>query len=125
MLGQNRYLNPTFRKKRFQRLKTLMSNGGDEIKNIVAQLQRLHLQESELLQRLERLSETDSQTGKSPSITRDFRIGDFVQIKNPKPFQIKQGTIIRIGVDTDRITVQSKNGSKIVRASFNVIRIED
>ena len=98
-----------------------MSDEQDEIRNIVAQLKRLQIQKSELLQRLERLSEVGSQPSTSlPRTTRDFRIGDLVQIKNPRPFQSKQGTVIRIGVDTDRITVQSKNGSKIVCASFNL-----
>jgi hypothetical protein len=101
-----------------------MSNRQDEIKDIVSQLQRLQIQESELLQRLERLSEADSHTAGSPTPRRDFRIGDLVQIKNPKPFQIKKGNIIRIGADTDRITVQSRNGSKVVRASFNLTLIE-
>jgi hypothetical protein len=101
-----------------------MSNEQDEIKNIVAQLQRLQIQESELLQRLERLSEDNSHIAASPTPTRDFRIGDLVQIKNPKPFQIKKGNIIRIGTDTDRITVQSRNGSKVVRASFNLIHLD-
>ena len=97
------------------------SDEQDEIKDIVAQLQSLHIQESELLQRLERLSETNSYTAGSQTTTRDFRIGDSVQIKNPKPFQSKKGTIVRIGDGTDRITVQPKNGSKIVRASKNII----
>ena len=102
-----------------------MSNRQDEIKEIVSQLQRLQIQESELLQRLEGLSETDSHTAAgTPTPTRDFRIGDLVRIKNPKPFQIKKGNIIRIGTDTDRITVQSTSGSKIVRASFNLTLIE-
>jgi hypothetical protein len=103
-----------------------MNNGQDEIKEIVAQLQRLQIQETELLLRLERLSETDSQTFGSPTRTqssREFRIGDLVKIKNPKPFQIKKGTIIKIGIGTNRITVQSTNGSKIVRAPSNLIHI--
>jgi hypothetical protein len=101
-----------------------MSNRNDEIQDIVSQLQRLQIQESELLQRLERLSEADSHTAGSPTQTRDFRIGDLVQINNPKPFQIRKGNIIRIGADTDRITVQSRNGSKVVRASSNLTLIE-
>ena len=100
-----------------------MGNKQDEIKTIVAQLKCLQIQEPELLQRLERLSEADSQTAASPIPTQDFRIGDLVQIKDPKPFQIKKGIIIRKGAGTDRITVQSKNRSKIVRVSFNLIHI--
>jgi transcription antitermination factor NusG len=108
-----------------------MSNDHDEeIKNIVAQLKGLQIQESELLQRLEQLSETNNRNTPtplpaSPTQIREFRIGDLVKILNPKPFQIKKGTIIRIGVDTDRITVQSTNGSsKVIRASFNLAHLD-
>jgi hypothetical protein len=104
-----------------------MSNAQDEIKEIVAKLQQIQIQETELLQRLERLSITDSLTSGSPTTrtqtSREFRIGDLVQVKNPKPFQIKKGHIIKIGAGTNRITVQSKNGSKIVRAPSNLIHI--
>jgi hypothetical protein len=103
-----------------------MSNRQDEIKDIVPQLQRLQIKESELLQRLEGLSEAERHDTAEPLVTptRDFRIGDLVRINNPRPFQIKTGHIIRIGVNTDRITVQARNGSKVVRASFNLTLIE-
>jgi hypothetical protein len=101
-----------------------MSNGQDEIEDIVAQLQSLQIRESELLQRLERLNEANRITSGTPIATRVFAIGDLVRIKNPRPLQAKQGTVIRIGVDTDRITVQTKNGSKIVRASYNLSHID-
>jgi hypothetical protein len=103
-----------------------MSNRQDEIKDIVAKLQRLQLQETELLQRLEQLNDTDSQNTVLPAtqqITREFEIGDLVEIKNPRPFQQKKGVIIRIGAGTNRITVQAKNGSKIVRAPSNLVHI--
>ena len=102
-----------------------MSNRQDEIKDIVAQLQSIQIKETELIQRLERLNDTDDHTPGSltTQTTREFRIGDLVQIKNPKPFQIKKGTIIKIGTGTNRITVQSKNGSKIVRAPSNLVYI--
>jgi hypothetical protein len=105
--------------KRDSKNETLMSNEQqDKIKNIVAQLKRLQTQESELLQRLERLSEVESQSATSP-------IGDKVQIKNPKPFQIKKGIVMRMGADADRITAQSKNGSKIVRgASCDITHVD-
>jgi dsDNA-specific endonuclease/ATPase MutS2 len=103
---------------------TLMSKRQDEIKDIVSQLQRLQTRESELLQRLEGLNEAENHTSASPTPTRDFRIGDLVRIKNPKPFQIRQGHIIKIGDTTNYITVQSRSGSKIVRASFNLTLIE-
>ena len=95
----------------------------DEIRDIVTQLQCLHLQESELLKRLERLNKADIYASNTPITTREFVIGDVVQIKNPRPLQAKKGTIIRIGIDTNRITVQAKNGSKIIRAPFNLAHI--
>ena len=101
-----------------------MNNEQSDIKDIVAQLQRLQIQETELLRRLELLSEADSNTSRPPDSTRGFEIGDLVQIRNPRPFQAKKGTIIRIGIGTDRITVQARNGSKIVRSSSNVFHIE-
>jgi hypothetical protein len=98
-----------------------MSNEQDEIKNIVAQLKRLQTQESELLQRLERLSEAERQPAASPTPTRDFEIGDLAKTKNPNRFQIREGIVTRTGAGADRITVQSRNGSsKVVRASFNL-----
>jgi hypothetical protein len=100
-----------------------MTERQDEIKDIVAQLQRLQIQESELLQRLDRAVEAESRTSESPDLARDFQIGDLVQVKNPKPFQARQGTIIKIGIDTGYITVRARNGSKIVRASFNLRHI--
>jgi hypothetical protein len=100
-----------------------MSNGQEEIEDIVSQSQNLQIRESELLQRLERLNEANRNTSGTPIATRVFVIGDIVRIKNPRPLQAKQGTIIRIGVDTDRITVQTKNGSKIVQASCSLAHI--
>jgi hypothetical protein len=97
---------------------------------LLSQLKRLQTQESELLQRLERLNEAENNaiglpiaTG-SPIATRVFVIGDLVQIRNPRSLQSKKGTIIRIGVDTDRVTVLAKKGSKIIRASSNLIHID-
>jgi dsDNA-specific endonuclease/ATPase MutS2 len=102
-----------------------MSNEQDEIKNIVAQLKRLQTQESELLQRLERLSEAERQPAASPTPTRDFEIGDLVKTKNPNRFQIREGIVMRTGAGADRVTVQSRNGSsKVVRASFNLTHVD-
>jgi hypothetical protein len=98
---------------------SLMNNGLDEVKDIVAQLQQLQIRESELLQRLERLSEAET-----PTVPRVFAIGDLVIIKNPRPLQSNQGKIIKIGAGTNRITVQTKNGSKIVRAPFNLVHLD-
>ena len=78
-----------------------MNNEQDEIKDIAAQLQRLQTQETELLQRLERLIEADSNASRCPDATRGFKADDLVQMKNPRPLQAKKGTIMKIGVGTD------------------------
>jgi hypothetical protein len=49
-----------------------MDNERDEIKDIVAQLKRLQIQETELFQRLEQLSEADRNPSRSPDTTRGF-----------------------------------------------------
>jgi hypothetical protein len=49
-----------------------------EIKDIVTQLQRLQIQQSDLLQRLEQLSEGDKKGVKTPQqvpLTQEHRIG--------------------------------------------------
>jgi hypothetical protein len=98
---------------------SLMNNGPDKTKGIMAQLQQLQIRESELLQRLERISEVET-----PTAPRVFAIGDLVIIKNPRPFQSNQGKIIKIGVGTNRTTVKTKNGSKIVWAPFNLAHLD-
>ncbi len=95
-----------------------MNNKQQEIKEIVAQLRHLQREEEELLRRLEQLNITENQPFESPraQTTREFKIGDLVQDISDK----KKGTIMRIGT---LITVQVKNGTKIVRAPSNIIHI--
>ena len=94
-----------------------MSNE-QEITDIVIQLQRLHLQQSELLQRLAQLSEVDNNDPpQQPSAPRECVIGDPVRINNPNQFQARSGRVIKIG--TSRITVLALNRSKIYRAVEN------
>jgi prefoldin subunit 5 len=99
-----------------------MSNKQD-IKDIIAQLQSLQLQQAVLIQRLERLSETREDNSNVTTIatvdvTRRFAVGDRVLINNPGRFQATKGTITKIG--NSRITVQARNGSKITRAPHNL-----
>jgi hypothetical protein len=103
-----------------------------EIRDIVDQLQRLQIQETALLDRLDHLNEEvgedegeilgarDPPT--NPEAPREFVIGDLVRIKNPNPIlqQANKGRIINIKLDTDRITVQPTNGSKLHRAKKNL-----
>ncbi len=68
-----------------------MSNGpDDEIRNIVSQLQRLQIQEAELLERLDRLSEADRHASGPPITTREFVIGDVVKIRNKGHFKPRE-----------------------------------
>ena len=98
-----------------------MSNREDDIKDIVAQLQRLQIEQTALIQRIERLTEG---TPGTPNAARPFAVGDLVWILNPRRLQANKGTIIRIGLETDRITVQARGGSKIIRASANLAHID-
>jgi hypothetical protein len=100
-------------------------NTQDEIGDITAELQRLQIQESRLLKRLERLNSSNATVSPStPSTQRAFVIGDLVTIKNPRPLQAKQGTITKIGVGTDRIAVLARNGAKIIRSSLNLSHVD-
>lgn len=96
-----------------------MSNNDSEKKKIVEALKKLNVQETELLERLERLSLAETSVSSVPT-ARGFAIGDEVHIRNPNPFQAKKGKIIKIGT---RITVLAANGSKVVRAPHNLIII--
>jgi hypothetical protein len=98
----------------------------DDIKDIIGQLQRLQIQQDGLLACLEALSDdneaqpTPTRAARvQPDAPREFAIGDRVRIRNPARYQANRGTIIRIG--TSRITVKTRNGSKIVRTPHNLI----
>ena len=97
----------------------------DEIQDLLTQLEQLQLQQTDLITRLGRLSrvqgskkDKDTAGPTNPIAARDFAIGDRVRIKNPRPFQERTGIIAKIG--TGRITVQTRNGNRIVQASKNL-----
>ena len=94
-------------------------NRDEDVKNIVDQLQRLQLQQSNLISRLERLSEGEPTR---TSTARDFAIGDQVRIKNPGYRQATRGTIVKIG---KRITVETDSKKKIIRTAKNLTLEED
>jgi hypothetical protein len=88
-----------------------------EIQDIVNQLERLQIQQSDLLQRLGRLSKSkDNDNNATPlpisTVARAFAVGGRVRIRNPGHLQPVRGTVIQIG--RTRITVESRNGTKIV-----------
>jgi hypothetical protein len=108
-----------------------MSND-ETVTEIITQLQNLQIQQAVLLTRLARISDNgrtstnnnnDNAAGTDPPTPnnedRELAIGDRVRIRNPGVFQQNRGTIIKIG--TSRITVLTRNGTKVVRAPKNLI----
>jgi hypothetical protein len=93
-------------------------NNDQEIQDIVAQLQRLQIQESELLQRLEPLSESNNNPRQQAPTLCEFAIGDRVRIKKPRFLQPTVCTISKI--TEKRITVLTRDGTSIVRAHKNI-----
>jgi hypothetical protein len=107
-------------------------NKGDQVKNIIKELQSLQLQQKVLITRLGQLARSDNApawidtTGskekevlpRTPTVAWQFKIGDRVRIKNPRIFQTSIGTIAKIG--ENRITVHTTFGSKIMRAHKNL-----
>jgi hypothetical protein len=110
----------------------------DDVEDLIAQLTRLQVQQTDLLVRLERAthnsivpSYSSDQEGRertaspvSVSVAGDtsaFAIGDRVKIKNPNLFQTDKGAITKIG--KKRITVTTASGQKIIRAAKNIIAI--
>ena len=93
-----------------------------DVKDIIIQLESLQIQQTTLIARLGRLSESaENNREATPALftTREFVIGDKVRIKNPRVLQSNKGTIVRVG--DNRITVLAKNGTRIIRAPKNLI----
>jgi hypothetical protein len=100
-----------------------MRNDNDEIQDLIIQLTRIQLQQTELLARL--VTAVDNEDQQNREVTRQtrptvaFAIGDRVRIKNPNPLQASKGTVTKIG--SKRITVTSRSGIKILRAPKNLV----
>jgi hypothetical protein len=98
-----------------------MSNEQD-IKDIVEQLERLQIRQTELVQRLARLTNSgnnNTTTVQESNTAHVFAVGDYVRITNPGLRQSDRGIITKIG--NSRITVQDRNGTKILRAPQNLV----
>ena len=94
-----------------------------EIKDIVTQLRRLQINQSELLERLELLSGSEIEPSPQISASSDFAIGDLVRIKNPRFLQPTSGRITKIS--QRRITVLAGNGTSVIRAHKNIVLIQE
>ena len=122
-----------------------MSNDND-IEDIIAQLQRLQLQQTDLLNQLQQANrlhqanrgnaerahqagvndrqvEQDTSVAEVSDSQQDLQVGDQVRIINPGRFQAHRGTVINFG--PNRVTIQTANGNKIQRAHHNVVVIEE
>jgi hypothetical protein len=114
-----------------------MNNNEEEVKDLVDQLQRLQIQQTTLLARLERATEgaTNNERDENPPTRptradrttrappRALAIGDWVIIQNPKPSQITRGQITKINLLTDRYTIRDSTGSRpTVRSRGKLIR---
>ena len=102
-----------------------------EISNIVQQLQLLSIQQTELLARLDNLTQEGKQAKKKPAVAlkptavikqslpkKALVIGDKVRIDNPRYLQSTTGEVIKI--TQNRVTVKAANGGTIVRAAKNL-----
>ena len=105
-----------------------MNSDSDGVQDIIRQLKGLQLKQTELLARLElarskeqeeAVTVVNNKVTSSVSETRPLAIGDKVRIKNPSPFQANEGVIIKIG--TSRVTVLTGSGTKILRATKNLV----
>jgi hypothetical protein len=100
----------------------------DDIEDIIRQLSDLHLQQTNLLARLEtaradevrrtRSATQANATSEAQQAPRSFAVGDRVRIINPRPLQETRGSITKVG--RVRITVTTQSGSKILRAAKNL-----
>jgi hypothetical protein len=118
-----------------------MNNNNDDVQDLIIQLRSLQLRQTDLIGRLERARrresranatsenavlstyETREETRRSSvdndETTHGFALGDRVRITNPSRFQSNRGTVVKIG--PKRITVETRSGSKILRAPKNLI----
>jgi hypothetical protein len=99
----------------------------DKIPDLIAQLSRLQVQQTELLARLQRAADNEvallGDFGQEKKEPREFVVGDNVTIKNPNLFQANKGKITKIG--RKLITVTSPTGQKILRAPKNLLHIQE
>jgi hypothetical protein len=109
----------------------------DEVQDLITQLNRLHLQQAELFARLEKaIGKEEAQTREDAhgieveqtrefviahgvAQTVEFAIGRQGHSKEPEPFQANPGKITKIG--NKRITLTTQSGSKILRATKNLV----
>jgi hypothetical protein len=99
-------------------------SSGEDIKDLIQQLQELQLQQAALLTRLVRasLGKTNARK-KSNTVPPDEKwelvTGNRVRILNPGVFQTDRGIVTKIG--PNRVTIQTRSGAKIIRAQKNII----
>ena len=93
-----------------------MKEDNDEIQDIITQLKHLQLQQTELLECLDRAR--CKEPNGPPNEERAFAIGDRVCIRNPRPFQASHGIITKI--TAKRVIICTRSGNTVQRAEKNI-----
>jgi hypothetical protein len=86
--------------------------------DIHARIERLEKELKEL--KLELSTKRDN--AENQKQTKRIVSGDLVEILNPRKGQEKTGTVVRVGSDTNYVTVNTKSG-KVVRLASNVRKV--
>lgn len=90
----------------------------NNIDDLLDQLNKLRIEESIII---DKIIKTRNETNNEDNNIRqegDFKIGDKVQINNPRRYQESIGTICKI--TETRLTIKPKTGIKIIRSRKNV-----
>jgi hypothetical protein len=99
-------------------------SSGEDIQDLIQQLQEIQLQQAALPTHLTRasLGKTNAQRRSNtvpPDETRELVKGNRVQILNPGVFQTDQGIVTKIR--QSQVMIKTKSEAKITRAQKNII----
>ena len=103
-------------------------NDNNDLEQIEQLIERLEKDFSDLKLAVRRIKSerTTAPRATSGRTTQELEVGCKAKITNNiGPFQEREGKVIRLNKETDRVTVQGRRRKgKVVRATRNVIRIE-
>jgi hypothetical protein len=96
----------------------------DNVDDLLDKLNKLRIEESNIIEKI--IKARNENNDKDNNIARregDFKIGDKVQIINPRRYQESIGIICKI--TETRVTIKPRTGIKIIRSHKNVKLITD
>ena len=103
-------------------------NDDNELEQVEQLIERLEKDFSDLKLAVRRIKDERTATPRTANRrnTQELEIGCKAKITNNiGPFQEREGKVVRLNRETDRVTVQGRRRKgKVVRATRNVIRIE-